>query len=212
MNYFSISSITELVRRQLSGGYPSDIDRIKDAEIKMHIISFGNAAIGAQVLSTTYNTDGESIPEGVVLADYVVSLVSDGFASNFSIAKLPVTPLYLPNRLGVFQVLPSNFPASPPFIQIPPSMYYSITGDKYLNPIAGNCYSWDKSDAVTIYADLAGDSVILRLCVLDFNKYGNTDNLPLTPDMVSVIVAKIVDLYKTEAHTKRTESIQPEPQ
>jgi hypothetical protein len=91
-------------------------------------------------------------------------------------------------------------------------MYYSITGDKYLNPIAGTCYSWDRSDAITIYDDLAGDYVVLRLCVLDFNKYGNNDNLPLTPDMVSVIVAKIVDLYKTEAHTTRTESIQPEPQ
>lgn len=213
---FSIRTITELIRRELSGGFPSDMDRVKDAEIRMHIVSLGNAAMKAEVFNTTYNFDGDSIPDGYVYASYDITIPSNAPISKTPVT-LPVIPMSLPNRMGVFEVTPTPLiDGVTEFIPLPSGVVNQILKDKVMNPLASICYSWDNGNKITVFCDLHAlgvTSVTVKMCVMDLNNSAYTEDtpLPLTPEMVSDIVVKIVNIYKQESNTQRTEDIQPQP-
>jgi hypothetical protein len=60
----------ERVRRILSGGFPSNRDRVRDAEIRKHLESAMNRLLKTEILNTTFNIDGATIPDGIVIATY----------------------------------------------------------------------------------------------------------------------------------------------
>ena len=111
------SQLIERVRRILSGGYPSNRDRVKDAEIEKYLESAINRLLKMEMFNMTYTVDGMSIPDGVMLATYENIPVTLGLNDTCT-AVLPTTPMYLPERMGVFSVYPSSYPEAE-FIPIP---------------------------------------------------------------------------------------------
>lgn len=196
---YSTSNITELIRKQLSAtGEPADLDKIRDAEIKMHIQSVANALLKAEVFNTTYNFEGESIPDGCVIATYTLEVTKG--AQGTAKARLPITPLYLPDKMGVFAVYPTGYDYSPEqqFVYAAPGTYNVIQRERLISPLGKKCYTWD-SGVITVFADLidAGITTIdVKLCVMDLGRCDDNDPLPITPDMASVITSQVVAIYQ----------------
>jgi len=202
--------LIELIRREVSGGYPSDIDRVRDAEIEAQICSVANVFMKKEVFTTTMNLEGATIPNGCVLATYKAD-VSRGVGVT-SFASLPITPMYLPNGMGVFSVYPDGFPWKE-YIPLPPNVVYTVMRDKMINPINKKCYTIDENQVV-IFDDLVGAGITkvgIKLAVMDITKYGLNDVLPIPPEMITDIFTAVVNVYKQEPNKLRTEGNQPQP-
>ena len=196
-------SLTERIKRILDGGYPSTATRVKDPEIEHAIGSAMGRALRMEVFNTTYQLDGGSIPDGSMLATYEGITVVRGSGMTAK-ARLPVTPSYLPERMGVFSVYPSGYPEKE-YMPVPPGIINIWKGNKILNPINETIYSWD-SGWVTIYEDLVGagiGTVDMKLAVVDISHLDDYDPLPIPPDMEGSVIAEVLQLLGAEPRTER---------
>jgi hypothetical protein len=207
------SQLIERVRRILSGGYPSNRDRVKDAEIEKYLESAINRLLKMEMFNMTYTVDGMSIPDGVMLATYENIPVTLGLNDTCT-ATLPATPMYLPERMGVFSVYPSSYPEAE-FIPIPSGQYYILQQVKEINSLLGRVpYIWD-GRKLTIYRNLIGDgiySIDIKLAVADLTNIGPNDPLPLSPELEEQAIQACVQIFLTEPRTIRDESLEASPE
>ena len=212
MALITTAILTERIRRTLSAGYPSDLDRIKSEEIKFHVSSVANKLLKVEMYNTIYSIDGESIPDGAMIATYErVPLRKGGKLT--SVADLPATPMMVPERQGVFSVYPHGEPENE-FIPLPPGTFNIYMRDRLVSPLNRTMYTWD-SGRVTIFQDLVGsgiEHVDMKLVIMDITKYGDNDPLPITPDIEAQIIAEVVALYSSISNTAREEGLQPPKQ
>ena len=203
-------NLIELIRRDLSGGFPNDMDRVRDAEIAMQINSIANSLLKRDYFNTTLNIEGARIPDGCMLATYTLN-VSKGENST-SKCTLPITPIMLPMGMGVFSVYPAGRPDLS-YIPVPPNVVYQIQKDRMISPIGRKCFSVSGKNIV-VYDDLLNSNVTqlnVQLAVMDIDSLDDNDILPIPADMISEIHQAVVEIYKGEQHLKRTESNQPQP-
>jgi hypothetical protein len=207
------SQLIERVRRILSGGYPSNRDRVKDAEIEKYLESAINRLLKMEMFNMTYTVDGMTIPDGVMLGTYENIPVVGGLNDTCT-ATLPVTPMYLPERMGVFSVYPSSYPEAE-FIPIPSGQYYILQQVKEINSLLGRVpYIWD-GRKLTIYRNLIGDGVFtidIKLAVADLSTIGPNDPLPLSPELEEQAIQACVQIFLTEPRTIRDESLEASPE
>lgn len=207
------SQLIERVRRILSGGYPSNRDRVKDAEIEKHLESAINRLLKMEMFNMTYTIDGMSIPDGVMLATYENIPVVGGLNDTCT-ATLPVTPMYLPERMGVFSVYPTSYPEAE-FIPIPSGQYYILQQVKEINSLLGRVpYIWD-GKKLTIYRNLIGDGVFsidIKLAVADLSTVGPNDPLPLSPELEEQAIQACAQIFLAEPRTIRDESLEASPE
>jgi hypothetical protein len=204
--------LVERIRRILAGGYPSDRDRIKDAEIALAIGPVANKLLKVEALNTSFVADGASTVEGSMIATYENIPVTRGYKLT-AVAKLPATPIYMPEGLGVFSVYPSGRPDME-FIPVPAGIFNIWTKEALVNPISRRLYTWE-SGKVTIFDDLVGEginTVDMKLCIVDINAAGDNDVLPVPPDMENDIISGVLLLLGVEPRTHRAESYQPSPE
>jgi hypothetical protein len=207
------SQLIERVRRILSGGYPSNRDRVKDAEIEKYLESAINRLLKMEMFNMTYTVDGMTIPDGVMLGTYENIPVTSGL-NDTCYFTLPVTPMYLPERMGVFSVYPTSYPEAE-FIPIPSGQYYILQQVKEINSLLGRVpYIWD-GRKVTIYRNIIGDgiySVDVKLAVADLSTIGPNDPLPLSPELEEQAIQACVQIFLTEPRTVRDESLEASPE
>lgn len=207
------SQLIERVRRILSGGYPSNRDRVKDAEIEKQLESAINRLLKVEMFNMTYNTDGLSIPDGVMLGTYENIPIVQGL-NDTCYAMLPVTPMYLPEKMGVFSVYPTSYPEAE-FIPIPSGQYYILQQIKEVNSLLGRVpYVWD-GRKITIYRNLIGDgifSIDLKLAVADLSTLGPNDPLPLSPELEEQAIQACAQIFLAEPRTIRDESLEASPE
>jgi hypothetical protein len=207
------SQMIERCRRLLSGGFPSNRDRVRDAEIEKHLESAMNRLLKTEVLNTTFNIDGATIPDGVVLGTYENVSVTGGLNDTCTV-KLPVTPMYLPEKMGVFSVYPSSYPEAE-FIPIPAGQYYILQQVKEVNSLLGRVpYVWE-GQKLTIYRNIIGDGIFtvdLKIAIADLSQYGPNDPLPLSPELEEQAIQSVVAIYIAEPRTIRDESFQASPE
>lgn len=213
--------LVERCRRLISAGFPSVYDRVRDPEIAAAIATVTNKMLAVSVLGTTFNVDGDSIPEGSVIATYtnipvtagpVITQANGENPINSSIAKLPATPMYLPDRMGLFSVYPSGRPWNE-YIPLPPGVYHQWMRDKLVSTVNRNLYEWS-SGYVTVFDDLPGSGITkldMKLCIMDISLMDANDPLPLPPEMEGEVIAAVVAMFRQEPANRRTESPQPEP-
>jgi hypothetical protein len=154
--------------------------------------------------------DGAYIPEGCMLATFTVD-VNRGVAGN-CVAKLPIVPMMLPNRVGVFSVYPSGQPDKE-YIPLPPNVINQVKRDRLLNPINRKCYSWD-GNTITVFDDIFGSGITkldLKLCVMDIASLGLDDPMPLPPELATDVATAVANIYRQPDTKQRTESNQPQP-
>ena len=206
----------ERIRRILSGGFPSTRDRIRDAEIEKHMESAMNRLLKAEMFNVTYNMDGDSIPQGVMIATYgnlpaVGTLTKPSF-----LVKIPVTPQYLPDGMGVFRV---NDMLSPnvEFIPIPPGQINILTGSGESSSLYSQRvgYTWEGAYVriwMTATTATLGANYEMQLCVVNLNTLASNGVLPLTPDLEEAVIDAVVKAYVNEVRTIRDESFQGSPE
>jgi hypothetical protein len=207
------SQLIERVRRILSGGYPSNRDRVKDAEIEKQLESAINRLLKVEMFNMTYNTDGMTIPDGVMIGTYENIPLTQGL-NDTCFATLPVTPMYLPEKMGVFSVYPTSYPEAE-FIPIPSGQYYILQQIKEINSLLGRVpYVWDGRKLI-IYRNIIGDgifSIDLKLAVADLSTLGPNDPLPLSPELEEQAIQACAQIFLAEPRTIRDESLEASPE
>lgn len=209
-------AITEKIRRILAGGYISTSDRVQNAEITLAVCNVANTLLKGEMYNTIYNTDGQTIPQGAMIATYDGNnalQVQRGSSPGISVVQLPTTPLTIPDRQGVFAVYPDGYPDAE-YIPIPPGVIGFWKRDKLVNPINRKMYTHEGTK-VTIFDDLIGAGITkvgTKLCIFDINQYGDYDVLPITPDQEWEIIKQVVSLYIGEPYDRRQENNQPQPE
>lgn len=204
--------LCERIRRILSGGFPADADRVQDPEIIFAIGSVANGLLKGEMYNTVYNTDGESIPQGAMIATYEKIPVTRGLGIQ-SVATLPIQPLTLPERQGVFSVYPTGYPEAE-YIPLPPGLLNFWKNDKLVNPLNRRMYTAEQKQVI-INDDLIGAGITqvdMKLCILDISQYEGNEPLPITPDQEVQIINAVVEMYKQEPKNIRSESNQPQPE
>lgn len=207
--------LTEEIRRIISGGFPSDRDRVRDEEIKSAISDAANALLKVQVLDTNFNFDGGSSIEGSAIATYENIPIS--FGVNFgnvktAVANLPATPMIMPEGMGVFQVYPSSRPDLA-YRYIPSGMFGVWMDNSTVSPLHRRFYTWN-SGKIIIYDDLAGagyNEIDVQLVVSPIDTLDDNTPLPIPPDMKKDIIAMVIARYVQENDTNRRETDQPSP-
>ena len=209
----TVAQMIERVRRILSGGFPSNRDRVRDAEIRKHLESAMNRLLKTEILNTTFNIDGATIPDGIVIATYENLPVTGGL-NDTCVVQMPVTPMYLPEGMGLFSIYPSSYPELE-FIPIPSGQYYILQQIKEVNSLLGRVpYNWD-GKKVTIYRNIIGDgmfTVDMKLSVADLSVLEDNDPLPLSPELEEQAIQAVVSIYMSEPRTIRDESFQASPE
>lgn len=203
--------MVERIRRIASGGNPSDRDRVRDADIRAALPGAISAALKMEILSTNYQIDGGSIPDGIVIATFEKQPVS--FAGgNRSRVKLPVAPMLLPERIGVFSVYPSGYPERE-FIPIPAGLVNMWLSDHAVSTIRQGIYSWEQK-TITVYEDLiaAGvEEVDIKICCVSPDVLEDNDPLPLPAELEEAVITSVLQILNVMPRTERNESMQPNP-
>ena len=206
----------ERIRRILSGGFPSTRDRVQDVEIEKHMESAMNRLLKAEMFNVTYGMDGDSIPQGVMIATYGNLLAVGTLNDPSFLVKIPVTPQYLPDGMGVFRV---NDKLSPnvEFIPIPPGQINILNGSGESASLNGQRigYTWEGA-YVRIWrlatTQTLGALYEMQLCVVNLSTLASNGVLPLTPDLEEAVIEAVVKAYTNEVRTIRDESFQASPE
>lgn len=201
--------LAEQIRRITSGGYPSSTDRIQDEDIIAAIGTVANRVLKTDVLTTSFNMDGESLPSGAVVATY--ENIPLGRYGKHAQAKLPAAPMILPENMGVFAVYPHGEPENE-FDPLPAGMYVTFSKERLVNPIATQTYTAEQG-RIIIHADLVGGgvkSVDIKLCVFDMTLYGLDEILPVTPEHEQQIITEVMQMFGFEVQTVRDTDVQPQ--
>jgi len=207
----------ERIRRILSGGFPSTRDRVQDVEIEKHMESAMNRLLKAEMFNVTYNMDGDSIPQGVMLASYGDISPVGTIGQPSYLVKIPVTPQYLPDGMGVFKVAVKNSLPSAELIPIPPGQYgilgSSGESSSLLSQRIGYTWEgayvrvWQTATTITL-----AQLFEMQLSVVSMNSLPNNGVLPLTPELEEAVIDAVVKVYSNEVRTIRDESFQASPE
>ena len=206
------SILRDRIRKILSGGYPSDRDRVKDNEIILAIGDVMGQILKTQALETTFTYDGESTIEGSLIATYENLQVVRANGTNCKV-KMPASPMYLPEHMGVQSVYPSGQPEMA-FRFIPSGIYNIWSKERLVSPLSNQLYTWDNS-YITIFQDLIGAGigfVDVQLAIADIDLYGDNDILPIGADMVPELINKVCAQFGMEPSTIRKESNTASPE
>lgn len=206
----------ERIRRILSGGFPSTRDRVQDVEIEKHMESAMNRLLKAEMFNVTYGMDGDSIPQGVMIATYGNLLANGTLGAASYQVKIPVTPQYLPDGMGVFRVNDKLSPNAE-FIPVPPGQINILNGSGESSTMITQRvgYTWEGA-YVRIWrlatTQTLGALYEMQLCVVNLSTLASDGVLPLTPDLEEAVIDAVVKAYTNEVRTIRDESFQASPE
>lgn len=176
-----------------------------------------NRLLKAEMFNVTYGMDGESIPQGVMLATYPDLPAIGTLLDPSYTVKLPVTPLYLPDGMGIFKVSIKFSLPDTELIPIPPGQYPIVlnSGESYPILTQKTCYSWEGAYIrvwQTATAQTLAQLFEMQLCVVSMDSLPSNGVLPLTPDLEEAVIDAVVKVYSNEVRTIRDESFQASPE
>ena len=204
----TLNIIAEQVLLRISAGFPSMRSRASINEIKIAIIQCANDLLAKKVFEVTYNVDGGNIPDGSVIGTYENNKCVKGSNGATNI-PLPVTPLMLPEKMGVFAVYPNGRPDKR-FYFVPMDMIYTLKETQLFSDLGDIYYSWDNKKVI-VFADLLAmniPSVDIELCVADVEQAGDDDPLPISADLQLTIVEKVIEMMLPKIKTDRAENLE----
>lgn len=205
----TLNIIAEQVLLRISDGYPSKRSVSTMNEIKLAIVQCANDLISKKTFEVSYSLDGGSIPDGVVIGTYKGIKCEKG-ANGVTNIPLPVTPLFLPEKIGVFAVYPSGR-IDRQFYPVPANAMYTLNETQLFSTLGDIYCTWDNKKVV-VYADLIAmniPTVDLQLCVVDIDVENENDPLPISADLQLMILEKVVELMLPKVKVDRAENIEP---
>ena len=182
--------LSDQILYKINGGSPDGSDPVDERDIWKSIEQIVNGLFKLHHLDATLNV-GETIPEAAMIATYEnVAVTSFGEKSK---SILPVTPIYLPKNMGIFQVYDPYYP-DVPFIPLQRGQRGLLRTDELLNDTLG-LISYEPKNNVIIYSrDITTfglTSVTMELCVLDMSTYGVNDYLPIPADYEEQVIKEL---------------------
>ncbi len=185
--------IQRLYARFLDKNNPSDVIDIR--EVKLLVAQSLNKVLKLQV--------AESFKAGLVdvpkcnLLEYTCAVTADS-GNNRAYITLPAIPLTLPMDMGIWSITPLTG-AMTPYIHIPAQDVLVFQGANlsYLEGKVGYYIQGKKvyfTKNITLTANGSVSSVIVNLLVADFSQLSDTDMLPISPEVESVIIDDVLQI------------------
>lgn len=190
----TIGRISEQIQRVLSGGDPSNTQRITLPEIRIAIGQVINRLLKIERLSN-YQEGEKSPVVDAAIAEYDNVAVTT--YKDTSTCTLPAMPLHLTRGRGVWHVSKIDSP-SDPFIPIQPGQWSLIKSQRILGDLNGLVGYEIRGDKLIFTENLPGRSinyVLIRLLVNDFDSYSDTDILPIPADMEMTVIEEVLKLF-----------------
>ena len=187
----TLYSISEAVRSFLQGGDPPQAPKFEMEEVKRIVIQVVNGMIKAQHLTETM-AGGESIPDGMVLAEYDNVAVEK--YKNVARVTLPVMPVSLPMNMGIWHVSKVDDIING-FIPFQPGELQMIGEEPMISTILGQIgyeprgkYLIFNKDITTNQTEYRITEVYMQLVVKDLSLYGDFDLLPIPSSMEADVI------------------------
>lgn len=193
----TLYSISEQIRKLLSGKDPASASPYTMAEVKNAAIQCINSLLKVQHFNQNLG-NGETIPDGLVLAEY--DNVAVETYKNISRATLPVMPYSLPLNIGIFHIGKTDDPLNG-FIPFEPGQLQMIGEEGYVSDVLGQIAYEPAGKYILFNKDITtGDDetriteVLMRLCVKDISLYGDFTMLPIPSDLEFTVIQETYKL------------------
>ena len=183
----------------IEGGDPSAASSISFNELKIACAQVINQLLKVDYFQTNAAMR-ETIPNGSVLGLYEGISVSQATVGK-SKATLPVKPLKLPRNMGVWSIFQTSKPDQE-FIPLQMGQGALIKSQPMINNLLGQVGYEVFGNQVIFTADLTqlmpGETLSMRLAILDANEYGDWDILPLPPEFEWQVITEVYKMYSTQ--------------
>ena len=175
-----------------------DKDNVSDVidlrEVKLLLAQSINKVLKLQV-SESFKAGQVDVPK-CSLIEYTCAVTSDSDNSR-SYITLPAIPLTLPLDMGIWSIAASNA-ALTPYIPIPAQdiIVFQGTNVSALEQQVGYYVQGKKvyfTKDITLSANGTITSVIVNLLVSDFSQIGDTDLLPISPEVESTVIEDVLN-------------------
>jgi len=193
----------------LEGGSPTTRGRATRDRVAAELNGVIAALMKVQVLESF--KDGQSVPDGAVIATYEgpngEGIPLDRRDNGRCSAKVPATPMSIPGGIGLFAVYPHGYPEKQ-YIPIPSGLLYTVTGNKVMNPLARKTYCYGNG-RVTINNDEIGNGVThvdMELCVMDITRQEEDEIVQIPGDIETQAVIAVVQLLSVDTPIERADS------
>jgi len=209
------SILAEQILRIISGGFPSERDRVKTPEILLAISDVANAYLKSEVFSVNWNIDGTNAVDGAAIVTYEAIPVIRGVDYDkirTATFELPAYPMLLPEGIGVYEVYPTGRPHLS-LNYIPSGQLKFWLTNRYMSSLHRKLYTVI-GNKVAIYDDYVGigyNQVDVQLVVSDISSAGENEPLPISADLREKIVASVLQRFIGVSDTNRRETDQPSP-
>ncbi len=200
MAVVTLYRIAEQVMNLVEGGVRSAGSSISFNELKIAAAQVINKTLKIEYLSINGKM-GETIPNGSVLGLYE-GIVPVAWINGRSKASLPIKPIKLPRNMGIWSVYRTNDPENE-FIPLQMGQSNLLKSQSQLNgllgqigyePLGGMDISFTK-DLPSLYP---GETLSMRLAILDASQYGDYDPLPLPPEFEWDVIKEVYSMYSTQ--------------
>ena len=193
-----------------------DKDNVSDVidlrEVKLLLNQSINKVLKLQV-SESFKAGQVDVPK-CSLIEYTCAVTSDN-ANSRSYISLPAIPLTLPLDMGIWSIAASNA-ALTPYIPIPAQdiIVFQGTNVSALEQQVGYYVQGKKvyfTKDITQSANGSITSVIVNLLVSDFSQIGDTDLLPISPEVESAVIEDVLNtisagrVSQVELQTKQSQ-------
>lgn len=192
--------LAESARGLIEGGDPGVASSVSLNEIKLAVGRIINQLLKVEHFSINEKM-GEKIPNGSVLGLYE-GIVPVSFVPGRSKAILPVKPLKLPRNMGIWSIYRTNEP-NYEFIPLQMGQSNLIRSQPLLNDLLGQI-GYESLGALDIAftKDLTvlfpGETLSMRLAIMDMDAYSDYDILPLPPEYEWQVISEVYKLYSTQ--------------
>jgi hypothetical protein len=200
----TIYRLSEEILAILSGGDLQAASNVTLGDLKISICQVIN-----QLLKTDYIQSNlqarEIIPNGSVIATYDNPALSvSAYGVGRSKVTLPVKPIKLPRNMGLWSVYRVNA-SQDEFIPLQMGQQSLLQSQPLINDMLGQVAYENFGLDIIFNKDLTllypGESVAVRLMIMDVTQYGDYDILPVLPEMEWTIKQEVLKLYGAEGTT-----------
>lgn len=184
----------------IEGGDPKAASSISFNELKIACANVINKLLKVDYLQLNAGM-GETIPNGSVLGLYE-GITPVQWVTGRSKATLPVKPLKLPRNMGIWSIYRTSDPNNE-FIPLQMGQSNLIKSQPMINDLLGQVgYESLGAMDIAFTQDLTqlfpGETLSMRLAILDATQYGDYDILPLPPEFQWDVVNEVYKLYSTQ--------------
>jgi hypothetical protein len=196
MAVITLGRLAEEILRMLDGGQIQAASAVSANEIKIAIGQVANGLLKTDYLTVNAKL-GETIANGTVLGLYE-GIVPTSYQTGKSKATLPIMPLKLPRDMGVFSVFRTNDPDNE-FIPLQMGQRNLLQSQPLINDLLGQIGRERFGMELVFTKDIPllypGETLSMRLAIMDISEYGDYDVLPLLPEHEWQIKQEVVKMF-----------------